>query len=285
MKKASFIIAMSIMALVSNAASDTVTVIEQPSQVIITETPNGVKVNVVGSKDDKASNYYYSVEHAANDKVTTKQSKDWDVRYPFSDKDSTSHWSVVTDGFYMGAGISHSLDYINNSFEIGLLNIVGLNYDSHHGQQISLGVGIHHKSYSFKRPFMLERNDSIGIIEIGRYPDGVREKHRSSNLNQWALQFPLMFRQKIHKSLALKVGGIMKWNFKTHVNNHFEIDNTEYDITVKGIKQRKVTFDAIFGLTFGESGFYCRYSPNEVLKKGCGPVIKDNWSLGICIGF
>ena len=136
MKKTILLIAaMFAMAQVCNATSDTVTVIEQPSQVIITETPSGVKVNVQGSKDDESAKYTYSVEHQANDKVTTSQEKDWEIRYPFSKNDeSNHHWSIVMSGFYMGGGIHHSWDKINNSFEIGLLNFAAINYDTHHGQ-------------------------------------------------------------------------------------------------------------------------------------------------------
>lgn len=287
MKKTFFIIAtMLAMAQVCNATSDTVTVIEQPSQVIITETPNGVKVNVLGSKDDESAKYSYSVEHQANDKMTTSQEKDWEVRFPFSKNDSSSHhWAIIMDGFYMGGGIKHSLDIINNSFEIGLLNFAAINYDSHHGQNISLGVGIHHKSFSLKRPNMLVRDEATDVVTPAFYPDGVEPKDRSSNLNMWALQFPLMFSQKIYKSFAIRFGGIMNWNYLAQVNNHYKIGKSEYHVTERGLKQNKITFDLMGGLTLGHIGIYCRYSPNEVFKKGYGPEIKNTWTLGGCIGF
>lgn len=280
-----FITAMFAMAPVCNATNDTVTVIEQPSQVIITETPNGVKVNVQGSKDDESAKYTYSVEHQANDKVTTSQEKDWEIRYPFSKSDSSSHWSITMDGFYMGGGIHHSWDMINNSFEIGLLNLAAVNYDSHHGQEISLGVGFHHKSFSMKRPNMLVRDEATDVVSPMFYPEGVESKDRTSNLNIWALQFPLMFRQRIYKSFAIRVGGIMNWNYRAHVNNHYNIGKTEYSITQRGLKQNKITFDLMGGLTLGHIGIYCRYSPNEVFKKGHGPEIKDTWTLGGCLAF
>ena len=286
MKKTFFIIsAMFVMAQVCNATNDTVTVIEQPSQVIITETSNGVKVNVQGSKDNQSANYSYSVVHQANDKVTTTQEKDWEIRYPFSKNDSISHWAIIMDGFYMGGGISHSWDMINNSFEVGLLNIAAVNYDSHHGQSISLGVGFHHKSFSLKRPNMLVRDEASDIVSPLFYPEGVEAKDRSSNLNLWAFQFPLMFRQKIYKSLAIRFGGIMNWNYLAQVNNHYYIGKTEYNITQRGLKQNKITFDLMGGLTLGHIGIYCRYSPNEVFKKGYGPEIKNTWTLGGTIAF
>ena len=281
-----FIAAMFSMALVCNATNDTVTVIEQPGQVIITETPSGVKVNVVGSKEDENSTYTYTVEHQANDKVTTTQdNSDWEIRYPFAKSDSSSHWAIIMDGFYMGGGISHSWDMINNSFEVGLLNFAAINYDSHHGQSISLGVGIHHKSFSLKRPNMFVRDEATDVVGTVLYPDGVQEKERTSNLNMWALQFPLMFRQKIYKSLAIRVGGIMNWNYRAQVNNHYYIGKSEFHITERGLKQNKITFDVMGGLTGGHIGIYCRFSPNEVFKKGYGPEIKNTWTLGGVLAF
>ena len=287
MKKTIFnIAAMLGMALVCNATNDTVKVIENPSQVIITETPNGVKVNVQGSKDDNLANYSYTVEHQANDRVSTSQESDWEIRYPFSKNDSSRHhWAIIMDGFYMGGGISHSWDMINNSFEIGLLNFAAINYDSHHGQNISLGVGIHHKSFSLKRPNMLVRDEMTNVVSPMFYPDGAELKDRSSNLNIWALQFPLMYRQKIYKSFAIRVGGIMNWNYLAQVNNHYKIGKSDYHITERGLKQNKITFDLMGGLSLGHIGIYCRYSPNEVFKKGYGPEIKNTWTLGGSIAF
>lgn len=287
MKKTLFLIATVLAtALAGNATSDTVTVIEQPSQVIITETPTGMKVNVLGSKDDDSAKYSYSVEHQANDNVTTRQERDWELRYPFSRNDSSKHhWAIVMNGFYMGGGFSHSWDMINNTFEVGLLNIAAINYDSHHGQNISLGVGIHHRSFSIKRPNMLVRDETTDVVSPMFYPNGVEAKERTSNLNIWALQFPLMFRQKIYKSFAFVVGRTMNWNYRAHVNNHYYIGKTEYSITQRGLKQKKITFDVIGGLSWGHIGIYGRYSPGEVFKTGYGPEIKNTWTLGGCIAF
>ena len=107
----------------------------------------------------------------------------------------------------------------------------------------------------------------------------------TSNLNMWALQFPLMFRQKIYKSLAIRVGGIMNWNYRAQIHNKYNIGKTSYDITQKGLKQNKITFDLMAGLSLGHTGIYCRYSPKELFKKGYGPEIKNTWTLGGIIAF
>ena len=66
-----FITALLAVAQMSAQTPDTVTVIEQPQQVIITETPTGTIVKVKGMKDNDEYNYTYQMEHAANDSIHT----------------------------------------------------------------------------------------------------------------------------------------------------------------------------------------------------------------------
>ncbi len=205
---------------------------------------------------------------------------------PFKDNDeSTKHWSITTSGFYFGMGVKHSWDMINNSFEIGLLNFAAVNYNSLHGQNISLGAGIHHRSYSMKRPNMLVRDNSSVVIP-DLYPSlNVDEiKDRSSNLNMWTVQFPLMFTQQVYKKLDITVAGILNWNAFARVDNHYEINKIEHDTKFKNLKQEKVNFDFMGALSWNEFGVYCRYSPGKFFKEGYGPEIKNTWTVGLTLG-
>ena len=221
--------------------------------------------------------------------VSTASSGDEDdsaYQIPFKrDDESTKHWSVTTNGFYVGLGVHHNYDLINNSFEVGLLNIAAVNYNSLHGQNLSLGVGIHHRSYSIKRPHMLVR-DNNSVVTVGEYPLANIEdlKKRSSNLNLWTVQFPLMFSQKIYKKLDITVAGILNWNTFARVDNHYEFNKIENDTRYKKLKQQKVNFDFLGALSWNEFGIYCRYTPGKFFKDGYGPEIKQTWTLGLTIG-
>ncbi len=206
---------------------------------------------------------------------------------PFkNDNESTKHWTVTTSGFYLGLGVKHNWDAINNSFEVGLLNIAAVNYNSLHGQNLSLGVGIHHRSYSMKRPHMLVRDDVTDAVIAGTYPsiDIDKIKDRSSNLNMWTVQFPLMFSQRIVKKLDITVGGIMNWNTYARVDNHYELNKIEHDTKYKSLKQQKINFDVLGALSWNAIGIYCRYSPGKFFEEGHGPEIKNTWTMGITIG-
>ena len=219
--------------------------------------------------------------------IATAENGDKSIyKHPFNDDDeNTKHWAVITSGLYFGMGVKHNWEPINNSFEIGLLNIAAVNYNSLHGQNISLGLGIHHRSYSIKRPIMLVRDDATDAVIMGTYPSYNADeiKDRSSNLNMWTMQFPLMFRQKIVKKLDLTVAGIMNWNTYARVDNHYEINKVEHDIKYKSLKQEKINFDFMGALSWDEFGIYCRYSPGKVFKEGHGPEIKNTWTLGVTL--
>jgi hypothetical protein len=213
--------------------------------------------------------------------ATATQAGDDESTYvhPFknNDDESTKHWTIETNGLYFGMGVKHNWDVINNSFEMGLLNIVAVNYNSLHGQNLSLGLGIHHRSYSIKRPNMLVRDDNH-VVALDVYPsENINEiKDRTSNLNMWTWQVPLMFRQKIVKKLEIGVAGILNWNYYARLSNYYEVGDHEMDDQTKKIGERPITVD-ILGIVHVAKGFgvYCKYSPMSVFKKDKGPDFKS----------
>ena len=281
MKKFSIIIAAMMAAVTMSAQTpDTVTVIETPNQVIITETTTGTRVKVVGQKDNEDFSYTYTVQHASNDTVHT--TSDWELNFPFKKSSNKEyHWSIVSSGLYFGGGVSTSYDLINNSFNWGILNFAGLNYNTLHGQQFSIGVGYDNKRFSLKRPNCFVMDEATNIVGIESYPEGTVD--RSSVLSVRAIQFPLQFQQFLGKDFHITIGGTMNWNVYAKCNTHYKINKTHYDVSYRGIKQNKLTFDVYGALSYNRFGIYCRYSPCNVFKKGFGPEIKNTWMLGVAI--
>ncbi len=274
--------AMLTMAQVQAIAPDTVTVIQQPSQIIITETSTGSHVKVIGSKGNEDYSYTYTIKHSANDSVGTSQSTDWELNLPFmksSHKDY--HWSIVSSGIYFGAGLSTSYDLVNNSFNWGWLNIASLNYNTLHGQNFSIGVGYDYKRFSLKRPNCFVMDEATNIVGTGFFPEGTID--RSSVLSVRALQFPLQFQQFIGKDFHITLGGTMNWNVYAKCNTHYKVNKTHHDVSYRGIKQNKLTFDVYGALSYNRFSLYCRYSPCNMFKKGYGPEIKNTWMLGVAL--
>ena len=288
MKKYYFIlVALLAVAQMSAQTPDTVTVIDQPQQVIITETPTGSVVKVMGTKNNDEYNYTYKMEHAANDSIHISQDSDWELNFPFkksSNKDY--HWSIEAKGLYFGAGLHTSNPMVNNSFNWGFLQILGVNYRTLHGQHFSLGVGYDSKRFSLKRPNCFVMDENTKVVSTDIYPDVYPNEisKRSSILNVRAIQFPLLFQQDISKDFRIVLGATMNWNVYAKCNTHFKVNTIDYDITYHNIKQNKLTFDVIGSIGWEGLSIYCRYSPNEMFKKGFGPEIKETWTLGVAIG-
>ena len=283
MKKYLFLLtAMLAVAEAQALAPDTVTVIQQPNQVIITETPTGTYVKVSGTKENENYNYTYTVQHSPNDTVHTTQSTDWELNLPFMKSSNKEyHWSIVCSGLYFGAGLGTSCDIVNNSINWGILNFASLNYNTLHGQQFSIGVGYDNKRFSLKRPNCFIMDEATNIVGIDSYPEGTED--RSSVLSIRAIQFPLQFQQFFGKNFHITLGGIMNWNVYAKCNTHYKVNKTHYDVSYRGIKQNKLTFDVYGALSYNRFGIYCRFSPCNVFKKGFGPEIKNTWTMGCAI--
>ncbi len=279
-----FIAALFAVTQLSAQAPDTVTVIDTPRQVIITETPTGTVVKVKGMKDNDEYNYTYQMEHAANDSIHTTQGRDWELNFPFhKNKNKDYHWAIVTKGLYFGGGLKTSYDLVNNNFNWGFLHILGVNYSTLHGQEFSLGIGYDNKRCSLKRPHCFVMDEASNIVSTSTYPDGVKD--RSSVLSIRAIQFPLLFQQKLGGDFHIVLGASMNWNVYAKCNTHYKINKTNYDVSYRGIKQNKITFDLIGALSFDGLAIYCRYTPGNMFKKGFGPEIKNTWMLGGAIAF
>ncbi|MBE6316949.1 MAG: hypothetical protein IJJ83_01275 [Muribaculaceae bacterium] len=282
MKKFSLLIITAIMAAatVSAQSPDTVTVIEQPSQVIITETPTGSHVKVIGSKEKEDYSYTYTMQHASNDTVHT--TSDWELNFPFKkNKRKRYHWTMETKGLYFGGGLKTSCDLVNNSFNWGILDIASINYDTWHGQHFSLGVGYDNKRFSLKRPNCFVMDEATGIVGTSTYPDDVKD--RSSVLSIRAIQFPLLFQQDLGEDFHIVLGASMNWNVYAKCNTHYKVNKTHHDVSYRGVKQNKLTFDVIGAFSFDGLAIYGRYSPCNMFKKGYGPEIKNTWTLGVAI--
>ena len=286
MKKIVFIFtAMLAMAQAQALTPDTVTVIEQPKQVVITETPTGTNVKITGSKDNEDYSYTYTMQHSANDTIHTTQSADWELNLPFmkSSGNGSYHWSLETKGIYFGAGLNSSCDLINNSFNWGILDIMSINYHTLHGQHFSLGVGFDSKRFSLKRPNCFVKDESTKVVYTDIYPEGASS--RSSVLNVRAVQFPLLFQQDLGDDFHFVLGASMNWNAYAKCTTKYKENKVKTKLSYSNIKQNKITFDAIGGLSYNGLAVYVRYSPCDVFQKGFGPEIKNTWTLGGAISF
>ena len=275
------------------AEQDTVKIINNPQRVIITEDSTGSHIQILGKEQEKGFSFDYHVSHNADDQVQVEQrSRDWELRLPFQRTDTarsrTHHWSVVCSGFYGGFGwpqvenaYSTLKTNIGHEYEWGILNLVGLEYSTGHGQLFSLGFGLECRRYHMHNKEMRFFKNDDGMVDVTGFTDGAHK--RNSNLNIFSLQFPLVFRQEVGR-FNFAVAGIMNVNTGGNLTNEYRLNDNDYNITTHHIGQRKVTFDVMGAVCYSGMGLYLRYRPQNVLKTTTG-VQFNTLSAGIIIGF
>lgn len=77
----------------------------------------------------------------------------------------------------------------------------------------------------------------------------------------------------------------MNWNVYAKCKTKYTENKVKTAFTYKDLKQKKITFDVIGGLSYHGLAVYCRYTPGNLFKNGYGPEIKNTWTLGGAIAF
>lgn len=272
---------------------DTVKIIDNPHRVVITEDSTGSHIQILGEEQNKGFAYNYDVSHSPDANVRVEQKKhDWDLRFPFQKKEFSgtcfSHWSIVLNGIYGGFGWAHVedgytmlQDNIGHEYEWGILNLVGLEYSTGHGQVLSLGFGLESRRYHMHNIELQFFKNDEAKIDVTHFPELAR--HRNSDLNLFTLQFPLMFRQGVG-DFTFCVAGIMDVNTGGNLVNKYRLDEIDYKVKTRHIGQRKVSFDVMGAVSYKGLGLYVRYRPQSILEADAGAKI-STLSAGIILGF
>lgn len=296
MKAFSLFMAILPLAAYAAAPADTVKTITDAHSVVVTEDSLGTHFDVVGAWGDSTYHYAYTVHHAATSTVSTSQTEDHDIsfRLPFSKTDTTrasrACFELECNGLYFNFGLGwpkvgsqspEIKEKMGHQYEGGILNLLGVVYNTGHGQQISLGFGLECRYFNLHAGGLFG-NDEDGNLTIDPIPDGaVKVK---SNLQIFSLQFPLLFRQDFADCATVFAGGIMMVNTGAHLSNRYKLGDVTHNDEVDGILRRKVSFDIIGGLTWDSLGAYVRWRPQSVLCSGILPEM-STLSVGLIIGF
>lgn len=274
----------------NNVTGDTLVNVTIPSTLIITESPQGISLNITDIENDTTTTLLIA-DYKADATISVDQHTS---RFQAFTSDgcaiglkTSSKWEVISGGFNIG--LVKALDQPDGldlqwakSFEISWLNTIAVRY-SHKSTAISLGVGLDWRNYNTttQNHFMIP-DDNTGI-SVMPYPDGVTPGN--SRIKIFSLGFPLLYTQKIPgTTLSITAGGIFNINthasLKTIYKNESGNKIEEYS---EGISRRKVSFD-IYGSIhlYKGVGIYARYSPQSVLSGVSVPKFQP-LSVGISL--
>lgn len=192
-------------------------------------------------------------------------------------------WNITSGGIAFGFvdGISSDAEVkMGKSYEISWLNVVGAKFNTGHGQRISVGLGIDWKNYCLAQSARFGVGDNG--VSLEDYPSGAVS--RKSRLKVFALELPVIFRQRIGSRVDMFLGEITNFNLHASVLTAYRTAEEKVKETYdKGLHQSPVTFDVLAGVNYRKLGVYVRYSPCRVLKEGYGPKIRT-LSVGLVLG-
>lgn len=286
MKKILTLICIAAATLASRAAerSDTLTTLVHPDSVTVTVTPSSLSVTANGRQFGQTYTYEYTTETEAAD-----IDGQWDIELPFTRSQSDPaartirHWAIFSlDECYVGlTRCADAPGGMRGGWEIGLRNVLGLRYTPvKGGPDFTLGIGLGYRSANVSHGAHLE--GAGGVLTIVPTPEGVKA---SSRMHLFRFEIPLMLKQRIWRSLAIKVGGILNLNTYMKATTKEKADGVTTKTVYKDLHQRFATVDLYGALGLDEDiSLYVRYSPARVFDTGFGPCFRQ-LSFGITIGF
>lgn len=283
------------------AEPDTVLIVNNPSQITITESPTAISLSVKGTADDPSFMTSFTNEYQPDAMVTVRQ------RFtppPFItvsnntkiDTDYSPHALSLLSGIHAGFctplnGPSDMPVEMGKSFEIGIDQLISYSVAFNKNRSfLSIGLGVNWRNYRMTANTRFIVDETTGDVTTGNYPEGTESRY--SRLKLFSLTVPVLWTQKfpvrmIGKStLALKFGAILNWNsHASAVSCWNDPDGNSVKQGTKHIHQRPFTVDIMAAVRIAPgTGLYVKYSPMKFFKQGHGPEF-TTLSTGIYLGF
>ncbi len=274
----------------SEESPDTLMVVDSPSKVLITESPEGTRIEVI---DDDSDIQSLLVEYTPGSRVKAKRSMSRSIyKIPGLSCDESSYkcacsdrWVISSDGLCIG--LTNALGQTgggglqwSKSFEISWLSCLNVGYQFSRSR-IYLGLGFDWRNYKATADSKWLVPDGNDGIEWGNASEGAIV--RSSRLKVFSLQLPLMYVWSVPKTwLKFKMGPIL--NFNTYSSLLGVYDNAvgnRCEYFTKNFDRNRVTVDFFGSVTYHNVlGIYVRYSPMKVLKAP-SPINFSPLSIGV----
>lgn len=274
---------------------DTLLTVESPSRVIITESPEGMRLTVTDS--DSLVKESFLVDYSQGAKVITSRSSKVSLfkfpgfDYPCKSEKSCGDcsknlWVASIDGVCVG--LNNAMNQTgggglqwSKSFEINWLSCLNVGYEFSQSR-IYLGLGFDWRNYKATADGRWMVPDGAGGVTWGQAPEDAAVV-RSSRLQVFSLQVPLMYTWVIPKTrLKWRVGPILNFNtYASMLGVYDDKAGNRCEYFTKDFERNRVTVDFFGSISYNSVlGIYVRYSPMKVLKES-SPINFTPFSVGI----
>lgn len=272
---------------------DTMLCVKNANNVIVTESPEGVRVDIKGLESDNEFQNSYVLPYEANAVIKSHQK----FTMPFSlVRSHTNNMVGIIQGVHFGftgaIGAPDEMDtQMGKSFEIGIDNILYYRYQFGASKRnaVQVGVSVNWRNYRMTGGNRFVMNDD-GSVAITSYPEETDGKF--SRIKAFSLSFPVSYSYRtpfkaIGKAdLGFKLSAIFNWNSHASMLTKYELaDGTKVKENYDRIGHQKFSIDMMLSVQVAPSvSLYFKYSPYDFFKSGNGSPEFQTISTGIAFG-
>lgn len=278
--------------------ADTIRVIDNAEQVLITRTANSTSVKALiptneGATSFKIYEYNVTVEEKSDTATNDIISENIFADLPFlnnrkKQRATNGHFKpqryvTAFRNIYWGWNFAYDGKAgVKNCFEVGVAEFIALDWKPwRQGPDFRVGLGFGMKRFLAADNLMFGK-DADRLILTPAFPDARDVK---AHWDVWTFHLPLMVSQSICKDFGVAFGAIVNFNTYSKAWSQHELDGVRYRETFKGLQQRLLTAEliGIIGIR-GGIGFYAKWNPVPLMRPCFGPEFKS-WSMGVSLNF
>jgi hypothetical protein len=278
------------------SSADTIKVIPNASQVLVTRQGNNTKVKALIPQDDGMKAYQFSVNVEENESVDDTNDDIWENEIPFTlriksqstDCGTSAKRKVATvfsfRNIYWGWNFIYDEKAgLKNSSEFGIGELIGVGYKPwRQGPELSIGAGFGRRRHNSSEGFVFtHEGDNLQVVPIDATANKVK-----SHVDVWSIHIPILLRQRIYKQFGVGIGGDINLNtYAKAKSSYTATDGIRYSESYTDLQQRTLTVDVVgFVGWLNAIGMYVRWTPMNEFKQPYGPEYKS-WSLGVALNF
>lgn len=294
MSKTILMVAMTLMSTAAMAQNDTLT-ITRPDSVSIIRSGENVNINVYGNAESR--DYRYSMNFDVNTSepmVTTekKQSntRDFDLGVPLFGTNARKEYNYIdielSPGLlWGGTGTTGGWGGDINAFasiNIWLPALASINYHPTKNLALELAYGIEWRNYRMTDNQRFTLNDDK-VVGLEKYPENTTPNF--SRIKVFSNTLSLTAKYKFAKGAYLRVGPVFSFNEGLSVKTKWKDENgKKMKEKIDNPKANLFRLEWLADVQYELFGFFVRYSPNNVLRKGFGPEFSTT-TVGVSIGW
>lgn len=254
---------------INTAWTDTIAVIKDAHNILVTEKGGKATITINGSGSDKDFYYHYAVEPKADTIAAPKEKLGVDIPFAGNLYKSTASMRFIKN-VYVGANMPIGPGKgLKSGWEIGVGEVIGIGYTPNAGNTtLSAGFGFNYHSLATSDGLVFAKTGST--LTLAAAPEGVTDI--SARMDFWQLQFPLLLTQTIAGEWGFNLGVILNLNVSAKGYSRWSVNDLRTKTEISNLHQRFFTPDIFMTVGLRDCiGVYVKYSPLNAMMRYDGP--------------